>query len=423
MSQLAKQPEYPSHSTQPDESKAERPPPDGGLTAWLQVLCMHFTFFNSWGVSNSFSVFEQLYTAELGKSSSEIAWIGSVQVSLLFFLGAFAGRATDAGYFRIVYTTGAFLQVFGLFMLSLCKTYWQIFLAQAVCMGLGNGLTFAPGLAIMSSHFARHRAVAVGMAAAGAATGGLIYPVLVDQLLYTQQIGFGWTVRAAGLVMLITQMPGLFLYKPRFEARASGPWIDWSAFKEAPFVFFTLSMFLNFWGLYFAFFFLGNFARDRIGVENTMPFILILNGVGIVGRIVPSILGDRLTGKLNILVPLSLSAAIVIFAWIAVDSVGGLYAFTVVYGLVGGAAQSLFPATASTMTPDLRRIGTRIGMILSIVGFATLTGPAIDGVLIQRMNGSFTGAQAFSGSCIILGAFFAACCRVAKGGWKLRVKV
>ena len=103
MSQLEKQPESPSDSLQPGDSKAIPPPPDGGLTAWLQVLCMHFTFFNSWGVSNSFSVFEQLYTAELGKSSSEIAWIGSVQVSLLFFLGAFAGRATDAGYFRIVY--------------------------------------------------------------------------------------------------------------------------------------------------------------------------------------------------------------------------------------------------------------------------------------------------------------------------------
>ena len=141
-------------------------------------------------------------------------------------------------------------------------------------MGLGNGLTFAPGLAIMSSHFDRHRAVAVGIAAAGAATGGMIYPVLVDQLLYTQQIGFGWTVRAAGLVMLITQIPGLFLYKPRFKARASGPWIDWSAFKEAPFVFFTLSMFLNFWGLYFAFFFLGNFARDRIGVHKYYAFRL-----------------------------------------------------------------------------------------------------------------------------------------------------
>ncbi|BCS25020.1 uncharacterized protein APUU_41464S [Aspergillus puulaauensis] len=409
---------------QVDDLNPVQPPPDGGSIAWTQVFCMHFVFFNSWGVSNSFSVFQQLYTSTLPQSSSEIAWIGSVQVSLLFFLGALAGRATDAGYFRLVYTVGAFLQVLGLFMLSLCKTYWQIFLAQAVCMGLGNGLTFSPALSVMSSYFSRHRAVAVGLAAAGAATGGLVYPVLIDRLLYIHQVGFGWTVRAAGLVMLVTEIPGLILLRPRFTTRApTGPLIDWSAFKEPPFVFFAISMFLNFWGLYFAFFYLGNFARDRLGVESTLEFILILNGVGIVGRVVPSLIGDQVTGKLNILIPISLASAIVIYAWIAVTDPSGLYAFTVVYGLVGGAAQSLFPATATTMTPDVRRTGTRLGMILSIVGFATLTGPTIEGELISRMGGSYTGAQAFAGSSILLGCFFAVAPRVAKSGWKLKVKV
>lgn len=399
------------------------PPPDGGLTAWLQVLCMHFVFFNSWGVSNGFSVFEQLYTETLSQDVSTISWIGSVQVSLLFFMGVVAGRATDAGYFRIVYSTGVLLQVFGFFMLSLCDKYWQIFLTQAVCMGLGNGLTFSPGLSVMSSYFARHRAVAVGIAAAGAATGGMVYPVIINQMIYEQHVGFGWTVRAAGLVMLVTQIPGLFLFKPRFKAHSTGPLVDWTAFKEKSFVFFTLSMFFNFWGLYFAFFYLGNFARDQIQVQSTQDYVLILNGVGVVGRIIASLVGDQITGKLNILIPFSFAAAIVIYAWIAVKDEGGLYAFTVVYGLVGGAAQSLFPAAATTMTPDVRKTGTRLGMILSFVGFATLTGPAIDGALVQNMNGSYTGAQAFAGSCIILGAIAGAASRVAKTGWHWRVKV
>ncbi|KAK9848738.1 hypothetical protein MYU51_015519 [Penicillium brevicompactum] len=398
-------------------------PPDGGLTAWLQVLCMHFVFFNSWGVSNGFSVFEQLYTETLSQDASTISWIGSVQVSLLFFMGVIAGRATDAGYFRIVYSTGVLLQVFGFFMLSLCDKYWQIFLAQAVCMGLGNGLTFSPGLSVMSSYFARHRAVAVGIAAAGAATGGMVYPVIINQMIYEQHVGFGWTVRAAGLVMLVTQVPGLFLFKPRFKAHSTGPLVDWTAFKEKSFVFFALSMFFNFWGLYFAFFYLGNFARDQIQVQSTQDYVLILNGVGVVGRIIPSLVGDQITGKLNILIPFSFAVAIVIYAWIAVKDEGGLYAFTVVYGLVGGAAQSLFPAAATTMTPDVRKTGTRLGMILSFVGFATLTGPAIDGALVQNMNGSYTGAQAFAGSCIILGAIAGAASRVAKTGWHWRVKV
>lgn len=123
-------------------------------------------------------------------------------------------------------------------------------------------------------------------------------------------------------------------------------------------------------------------------------------------------------------IPVSFSAAIVIYAWIAVKDAGGLYAFTVVYGLVGGATRSLFPAAATTMTPDVRRTGTRVGMIFSFVGFATLTGPAIDGVLVQNMNGSYTGAQAFAGSCILfLGAVAGVASRVAKTGWHWTVKI
>ncbi|KAL4899110.1 hypothetical protein BDW74DRAFT_189558 [Aspergillus multicolor] len=399
------------------------PPPDRGLTAYLQVLCMHLVFFNTWGASNGFSIYQQLYTGTLPESASTISWIGSVQISLLFFLGVFSGRATDAGYFRHVYIAGAFFQVFGYFMLSLAKSYWQIFLAQGVCMGIGNGLTFAPGLAVMSSYFARNRGVAVGIAAAGAATGGMIYPVLINQLLNIHGLSFGWTVRVAAFLMLITQIPGLLFFRPRLPPRPSGPLIDSTAFHEKPFVFFTLSMFLNFWGLYFAFFYMGSFARDRIGVSSTQNFVLILNGVGVIGRILPTIIADRITGKLNILIPLSFTAAIVVYAWIAVHTVTGLYVFVVIYGLAGGAAQSLFPATVTIMAPDIRKAGTRIGMILSIVGFATLTGPAIDGALIQTMDGDYTGAQVFSGTVIVLGASAAVAARVSKTGWKFGVVV
>lgn len=119
-------------------------------------------------------------------------------------------------------------------------------LAQAVCMGLGNGCTFCSGLSVTSSYFSRNRALAVGIAMAGAAVGGLIYPVVGGRLLYQDAIGFLWTVRAMGFIMLTTQIPCILLFKPYRPPRTSGPVIDWSAFKEVPFIFFTTSMFFNF---------------------------------------------------------------------------------------------------------------------------------------------------------------------------------
>lgn len=399
------------------------PPPDGGYKAWSQAALMHLVFFNTWGVTNSFGVFQEYYTSQLGLSQFSVSWIGSVEIFFLFFVGVASGRATDAGYFRVVFALGVFLQLLGIFMTSLCTSYWQIFLAQAVCVGLGNGCSFAPALTVLSAYFHRNRAFAVGVGAAGAATGGLVYPVMVNQLLNHRGVDFHWTMRIMGLVMLATYIPCLVWFAPRLPPRRTGPWVDWSAFREAPFVFFAFSMFLNFWGLYFAFFYLGTFARDSLGVAAPVNLLMVLNGVGIVGRIVPNIVASKWTGPLNVLFPMSLVAALLMYCWVAIRSETSLYVFTVLFGLAAAALQALFPATATTMTPHANMAGTRVGMIFTLVSFATLTGPAIAGVLIERDDGRYLHAQLFAGSSLALGALMGGASRLAKTGFVLREKV
>lgn len=399
-------------------------PPDGGTTAWLQVLLTHLVFFNTWGVVNGYGIFQQYYTQTLPSASeASISWIGSVQVFFLFSLGAVTGRVTDAGYFRTTFTLGVFLQVLGLFMTSLCREYWQIFLAHAVCVGVGNGCSFVPALTILSQYFKRNRAFAVGLAAAGAAVGGLVYPVLINYLIFRNDLGFAWTLRIMGLVMLATYIPCLVWYKPRLPPRKSGPLIDPSAFKELPFIFFALSMFLNFWGLYFAFFYLGTFARDQIGYAKPIYLLMVLNGIGIVGRIAPTIAADRWLGLLNLLIPLSFAASLLVYCWAAVMNTSGLYGFAIIYGFLAAALQALFPAVATTMTPEPNRTGTRVGMIMGFVSMANLTGPAICGALISTQGGSYLSAQMFAASSIFLGACMALAARIAKVGWRLKVKV
>ncbi|EHK24142.1 uncharacterized protein TRIVIDRAFT_67765 [Trichoderma virens Gv29-8] len=398
-------------------------PPDGGFTAWIHVLLMHIIFFNTWGVANGYGVFQEYYTQTLGQSQSSISWIGSVQVFFLFSIGAFAGRLTDLGYFRITFTCGVLLQLLGIFMTSLCTAYWQIFLAQSVCLGIGNGLTFCPAIAVLSQYFNKYRAFAVGLSAAGAAVGGLVYPVLINQLIFHHNFGFPWTLRIMGFIMLATYIPCLIWFKPRLPPRKTGGWTDTSAFSDVPFLFFSLSMFLNFWGLYFAFFYLGTFSRDKIGTKEPIDLLMVLNGVGIVGRVLPTIVADKWAGMLNMLIPMSFAASLLVFCWAAVSSTAGLYAFAIVYGLIAASLQALFPAVATTMTPDPSRTGTRVGMILGFVSFSTLTGPAICGAIIERQNGSYLGAQMFAASCILLGALMALAARIAKAGSKLRTKV
>ncbi|KAI4597937.1 hypothetical protein KJ359_003744 [Pestalotiopsis sp. 9143b] len=415
----------PGISSEKEENASSQPsePPDGGCVAWTQVLLMHIVFFNTWGVANGYGIFQNYYTSVLGETESSVSWVGSCQVFFLFSVGAITGRLSDAGHFKPVFAIGVFLQLLGIFMTSLATEFWQIVLAQAVCLGIGNGFTFVPALSITSQYFKRNRAVAVGLAASGAAVGGLVYPVMMNQLIFSDNFGFPWTLRVMGFLMMATYIPCLILFKPRVPPRKAGPWIDTSAFKEAPFMFYVASMFFNFWGLYFAFFFLGTFARDQIGLAKPINLLLVLNGVGVPGRILPGLIADRFTGLVNLIIPLSLSAAILVYCWAAIDNEAGLYVFAVIYGFLAAALQALFPAGATTMTPDPSKTGIRTGMVMSIVSLANLTGPAICGALIQRAGGSYLGAQIFAGSSIVLGMLMMVAARTAKAGWVLRAKV
>lgn len=398
-------------------------PPDGGRVAWTHVLLMHIVFFNTWGVVNGYGVFQEYYTKALDRPPSDIAWIGSVETFLLFGIGVVSGRATDAGYFYPVFYAGVFLELLGVFMTSLGTRYWHYFLSQAVCMGIGNGLTFCPALAILSQYFHKRRAFAVGLSAAGAAIGGLVYPILINRLIFHEGIGFGWTMRCMGLIMLITYIPCLFLFKPRLPPRKTADWIDTTAFKDVPFIFFTISMFFAFWGLYFAFFFLGTYARDRIGVAQPIYLLILLNGVGVIGRISPTIVADKWCGALNLVIVIGLVSSVLLYSWAAVHSSAGLYAFAVIYGLVAAALQALYPAVATTMTPHPSKTGTRVGMILFFVSLANLTGPAISGAIIEGSGGSYLGAQMFAATSVLLATAMAVAARVAKAGWYFRVKV
>jgi MFS family permease len=192
------------------------------------------------GYIQTFGVFQTYYTATLREPVSTISWIGSIQIFLLFILGPLAGRATDAGYFRPVFISGLVLQLLGVFMTSISSKYWQIFLAQGVCQGLGNGLQFVPTMSLLSTYFAKNRAFAIGIAATGATTGGMVMPAMVQQLL--PKIGFGWTVRALGLVMLVLGATAAYFLKTRIPPRKAGPLVEWSAFTEPPFVLFCIGM-------------------------------------------------------------------------------------------------------------------------------------------------------------------------------------
>ena len=147
------------------------PPPDGGLNAWVQVAMGWLIIFVTWGYVNSFGSFQAYYTEVLPEPPSTISWIGSIQVFLTFFIGAFSGRLLDAGLFVPTLFVGGVLQLLGIFMMSLSTKWYQLLLSQGVLTGIGGGIFFCPSMGLIATYFSGRRALAVGIVTTGNSVG------------------------------------------------------------------------------------------------------------------------------------------------------------------------------------------------------------------------------------------------------------
>lgn len=400
------------------------PAPDGGLTAWIQVLCTHLTIFTTFGFFTSFGVYQTYYENTLGIAPSTISWIGSIQVFFLFGIGAFTGRATDAGLFRPVYIAGTVFQLVGVFTMAESTKLWQLFLSQGVCLGLANGLQFCPSMALVSTYFVKRRAFALGFTALGSCTGGVVFPIVVQQCL--PKLGFPWTIRIIGFIMLFLNIITISLFRTRLPPRKTGPIVDWNSFKETPYTLFCAAMFFNFWGLYFAFFYVGSYGRNVLGVsyQQSINILLVQICMGFIFRLLPTYYADKI-GSLNTLIPFAFIAGIMMYGWIGVHSVGSLYAFAVIYGSASAVIQALWPAVIGSLssTPDLKKNGVRMGMAFTIVSFSSFTGPPLAGALIQQHGGDYTYANIWAGTSFLIGGSLLIATRFALVGWDWKARV
>ncbi|KZV75823.1 putative MFS monocarboxylate transporter [Peniophora sp. CONT] len=387
--------------------------PDGGTVAWLQVLGSYFIFMDTWGIVNSYGAFQRIYEDTLPNSPSTIAWIGSIQGFILLTVGCLSGPIFDRGYFHALVVPGAF-----------ATKYYQILLAQGVCMGIGMGLIYIPCIAVLASYFRRRRALALGFAAAGSGSGSVIFPAILYQLQPT--VGLAWATRAIALIILVTLLHMLAIVRRRVVPVPSErrQLFDKTALRDVPYLLFTAALTLAFMGLYVPFFFISPYMSARSSASTALAryMVPILNAASIPGRIFPNIAADYI-GCVNTMAPCVLACAILIFTWITIQGVGGLITFTMLYGFFTGTFVSVTNAALVNLTDDIKIVGTRLGMSFTCAGFGLLIDNPVAGALINLETVSFIRMQIFGGVLVIASAalFFAA--RFAKVGGALKAKI
>ena len=272
-------------------------------------------------------------------------------------------------------------------------------------MGICFGLLTFPTLAAVSQFFDKKRAAALGLVIAGSSIGGIVIPIALSKMLNSSTLGFGWSVRVIGFMILPFMIWSCVVIKPRLPPRKTSFWLL-GAFKDRTYDSLILASFFLFAGMFTPLFYLPSLAVSR-GINPTLAgyLLAILNAASTFGRIIPGVLADKY-GRLNMLSIGGLGTAILIFCMNSITNEAGLIVFAIFFGFMSGTIISGASAALSICPKDPRDIGTYLGMGLALASVASLIGPPINGALLEHYDSFFPVAM-FSGAMSLVGGLIA----------------
>ncbi|KAI1179216.1 major facilitator superfamily domain-containing protein [Nemania sp. FL0916] len=290
-------------------------------------------------------------------------------------------------------------------------------------MGIGAGLLFTPTVSLLPTYFSHRIGLAVGLASSGSSLGGVIYPIVLSKLI--GQIGFPWAVRTIGFIALGTFILPLFAMRMRVRTTAMRSIIDWTAFRDGPYMLFVLGAFFVYIANIVVVFYISYYPLDRHITGETLGFymVAIFNAGSVFGRIVPNAISDRI-GVFNTLVPLTLVLGVTEFALLGVHNAPAMVVEAIATGFFSGVVIALPPVAFRLLTKDPSMIGTRIGMGFALGSFGLLAaGPIAGAVLAATTNPlDWTGVWVTGGVAAVISAICQAGVRIMRSGVALNIK-
>ncbi|KAG5748249.1 hypothetical protein H9Q70_009091 [Fusarium xylarioides] len=292
------------------------------------------------------------------------AWlvvVGScLYLFLVFFVGVLVGPVFDRFGPRLLVAGGCFLIVLSLMILGLSNTFYQTILTYSVLGGLGGALLNAPAYSAIAHFFHARRGLATGVASTAGGIGGTVLPLLLRHLLGQNGVGFAWSCRIMGFIMLGLAVPDNLFIKSRKSAKmrnadqrkVSSVWPDFSIFRDPRFALASVGYFFMEIGLFVPLTYIISYATSY-GMSTSDSFLLLsfLNAGSVVGRFLPGFLAD-IFGRLNvIIITIALCVVTVLGIWLPCDgSRGVLITFAVTFGVASGSNLSLIPIICVAIT-------------------------------------------------------------------------
>ncbi|KAF5347823.1 hypothetical protein D9757_014311 [Collybiopsis confluens] len=283
--------------------------------------------------------------------------------------GIFSGKLFDDGYFRELIFGGSLIYLLSTFMLSLAVPhhYYQNFLAQGVGMGMGMGILFLPTLSVSAHYFKKKRGLVMGILLTGSSVGAVVYPIMVNHL-FNSSTGFAWGVRIVSFLDLFLLITANLMMKTRLPPGRKGP----------------------------------NAKPINIrGILTDIPFL-----IAIFGFLYSNVCGQTSFAEFSPNICLTLISGGLIFAFLGATNVGGMLAFTIIYGFFSGGVLAVAPPTAASFSRDVSEVGTRIGLMTFVNSFGLLVGNPISGAILHPPRYIWLNPVIFSAVIVLSGALF-----------------
>ncbi|XP_012781840.2 monocarboxylate transporter 2 [Ochotona princeps] len=274
------------------------PPPDGGW-GWVVVAAAFISIGFSYAFPKAVTVFFKEIQEIFHTTYSEIAWISSIMLAVMYAGGPISSVLVNKYGSRPVVIVGGLLCCLGMVLASFATSVIQLYLTMGFIGGLGLAFNLQPALTIIGKYFYKKRPMANGLAMAGS-------PVFLSTLAPFNQYLFntyGWkgSFLILGGILLNSCVAGSLMRplgpqqapldsknKTGMSTEASDPkttqkkplservlkYLDFTLFKHRGFLIYLSGNVIMFLGFFAPVIFLAPYAKDQGIDEYSAAFLL-----------------------------------------------------------------------------------------------------------------------------------------------------
>ncbi|DAA79338.1 TPA_exp: putative MFS monocarboxylate transporter [Trichophyton benhamiae CBS 112371] len=363
------------------------------------LICSFLAVSMTIGPNFSYGVFQEYYVTSTdsvldpseAKNRAAVALVGTLGAGLTWsgsiVINPLVSRVSGNANQKIV-TAGCCLMsasyaLASLSQRSVLNNRKAIPNALGLLYGMGSSMVYFPILSVAPEYFDRHRGAAMGFILSGASIGGLVLSPLVRTLLGV--IGVRWTLRAMALANLVITLPVAISAPPSRSMTRRPTLVNIRLAKKPAFILQSLAALLQASGNFVPMTFLPEFSTViGYSVSFGATLLAVNNGINAVSRVLMGVTADKLGRQNTLVLGVAGSAASVWSLWLAAAGNGGKAAwltFVVVYGVLAGAFNALFPTTITEIF-GVHAYASVNGFLYFVRGLGALFGSPVAGFIL-----------------------------------------